>query len=143
MALTLRGERSGSGKLPELRRHRIHREASELERQVRRRRLYPYQMPCLRGHWPETPNLTYYRRLTARPAVLAKRGTGPSYFPSNSPTVRTAPDDTRFRLSNPSRLSLSAAQSDSAFNSIATVRFRAVERFIGSLQDRISVGVLG
>src|SRR5215469_12498592 len=29
-------------------------------------------MSRLRGHWPEAPNLTYYRGLTARPAVLAK-----------------------------------------------------------------------
>ena len=40
-------------------------------------------MSRLRGHRPEAPNLTFDRRLTARPAVLAKTfGTGPSYFPS-------------------------------------------------------------
>jgi len=41
-------------------------------------------MSRLRGHWPEAPNLTYDRGLTARPAVLAKTyGTGLSFFPSN------------------------------------------------------------
>src|ERR1035438_1391106 len=41
-------------------------------------------MSRLRGHWPEAPNLTFDRWLTARPAVLAKTfGTGPSYFPSD------------------------------------------------------------
>jgi len=38
-------------------------------------------MSCLRGHGPETLNPTFDRRLTARPAVLAKTfGTGPSFF---------------------------------------------------------------
>src|ERR1700752_3583970 len=36
----------------------------------------------LLGHGPETPDLTHDRRLTARPAVLAKRRAGPSPFPS-------------------------------------------------------------
>lgn len=41
-------------------------------------------MSRLRRHWPETPDLTYDRRLTARPAVLAKTyGPGPFYFPFN------------------------------------------------------------
>ena len=40
-------------------------------------------MSRLRGHWPEAPNPAFDRRLTARPAVLAKTfGAGPSYFPS-------------------------------------------------------------
>ena len=73
MPLINEGERSGSGRLPKLRRFRICCETGGLERQVRRSRIYPNQVSCLRGHWPETPNPAYHRRLTARPAVLAKR----------------------------------------------------------------------
>jgi hypothetical protein len=40
---------------------------------------------CLRGQWPEARHPTFDRRLTARPAVLAKTyGTGSSHFPSKS-----------------------------------------------------------
>jgi hypothetical protein len=68
-----RGRRIGSGRLPELRRFWICCEARGLEREVRWRRVYPDEMSRLRGHRPEAPYLTYDRRLTARPAVLAKR----------------------------------------------------------------------
>jgi len=38
----------------------------------------------LRGQWPEAPDLTYDRGLTARPVVLAKRTEpGRLHFPSN------------------------------------------------------------
>jgi hypothetical protein len=67
------GESSGSGRLPKLWRFRIHCEAGGLEWQVRRRRLYPNRMSRLWGYGPETLHLSYSRRLTARPAVLAKR----------------------------------------------------------------------
>jgi hypothetical protein len=83
MPLINEGERSGSGRLPKLQRFRICCETGGLERQVRRSRIYPNQVSCLRGHWPETPNPAYHRRLTARPAVLAKRTQpGSSCFPS-------------------------------------------------------------
>ena len=49
------GERSGLGRLPNLRRFRICCEAGGLERQVRGHRLYPNEMSRLRGHRPETP----------------------------------------------------------------------------------------
>jgi hypothetical protein len=94
----LRGERSGSGRLPELRRYWICCEARGLERKVRRGRVYPLEMSRLRGRRPETPNPTFDRRLTARPVVLAKTfGTGPSHFPSIWLTVRAA----RFRSNSP------------------------------------------
>jgi len=83
MPLINEGERSGSGRLPKLRRFGICCETGGLERQVRRSRIYPNPVSCLRGYWPETPNPAYHRRLTARPAVLAKRtGPGSSCFPS-------------------------------------------------------------
>jgi len=68
-----RGRRIGSGRLPELRRFWICCEARGLEREVRWRRVYPDEMSRMRGHRPKAPYLTYDRRLTARPAVLAKR----------------------------------------------------------------------
>jgi hypothetical protein len=92
MPLLSEGERSGSGRLPKLRRFRICRETGGLERQVRRSRIYPNQVSCLRGHWPETPYPADHRRLTARPAVLAKRtGPGSSCFPSYE--WRSGPDE--------------------------------------------------
>lgn len=72
MPSILRGERSGSGQLPQMRRNRICCEAGGNERQIRWRRLYPIQMSRLRRHGPEAPHPTFDRRLTARPAVLAK-----------------------------------------------------------------------
>ena len=96
-----RGERSGSGRLPQLRRDWICCEACGLEWQVGRRRIYPLEMSCLRGYWPKTLNLTFDRRLTARPAVLAKAfGPGPSFFPSLRlavrPHVSNSPLDPQF-----------------------------------------------
>jgi hypothetical protein len=58
--------------MPELQRDWVSRDACGLEWQVGRRRVYPFEMSCLRGHWPEMLNPTFDRRLTARPAVLAK-----------------------------------------------------------------------
>jgi len=66
----LRGERSESGRLPELRRHWIHCEACGPERPGRGRCIYPCEMPGLRWYWPEAPEFSHRRGLTARPAVL-------------------------------------------------------------------------
>lgn len=68
-----RGRGIGSGRLPELRRFWICCEARGLEREVRWRRVYPDEVSRLRGQRPKAPYLAYDRRLTARPAVLAKR----------------------------------------------------------------------
>ncbi|HKF05387.1 MAG TPA: hypothetical protein VKB49_23915 [Candidatus Sulfotelmatobacter sp.] len=54
-------------------------------------------MSRLRGHWPEAPNLTYYRGLTARPAVLAKTyGHRAVILPVQRSTAR--PGRSRFKI---------------------------------------------
>lgn len=67
---SLRGERSESGRLPELRRHGIHCKACGSEWTVRGRCLHPRKMPGLWRHWPEASEFSHRRWLTARPAVL-------------------------------------------------------------------------
>jgi len=90
MAGNTEGERSGSERLPELRRERVYCKASRLERQGGRRCIYTSQMPCLRGNRPEKLDLTYSRGLTARSVVLAKR-TAPGR-PTSRPKVTARPD---------------------------------------------------
>ena len=129
--VTLRGERSGSGRLPELRRFWICSEACRLERQVGRHRVYPYEVSRLRGYWPETPDLTEDRRLTARPAVLAKRTDSRTvpHFPSynrrsgpheNSPTPLLLLPRTS-RQSQPPWLWIAAARAPSRPGSFRSV----------------------
>jgi hypothetical protein len=72
-------------------------------------------MSRLRGQWPETLDSTFDRRLTARPAVLAKNvRTGSSRFPSyGDDPGRTYPEATlRFVYLN---LEVDSAQNGGAF----------------------------
>jgi len=90
MPSTLRGERSGTGRLPDLRGHRLCREASGLEREVRRRSVHPSEMLRLRGNRPQTLDPAHDCGLTARPAVLAKR-TEPGRHASRPEGWRSGP----------------------------------------------------
>ena len=85
--LTLRGERSETGRLPELRRRGIRDQTVGVEWKVRRRGFHPHDLSCMSRQRKETSSdLTYNRRLTARPAVLAKRmGPDRQLVPSNGP----------------------------------------------------------
>jgi hypothetical protein len=77
----LRGTSDSEG-LPALRRYRICRQARGHQRKVRRRRVYPVEVPGMRRHWKKQLSSTFYRGLTARPVVLAKTyEPGAPWFP--------------------------------------------------------------
>jgi hypothetical protein len=113
-------------------------------------------MPCLRGHWPEAPNLTYCRWLTARPAVLAKTyGVRAVLLPVLRSTVRNVrfdpfvpryllvgfyPHETTCLISSDAGL-LGSARADrrGSFQTIPAVGLGAVQRFVGGLQYEIGI----
>ena len=66
------GGMSGSEGLSALRRYRICCQACGHQWEVRRHRVYPNEVSCLRGQRTEKLDPTEYRGLTARPVVLAK-----------------------------------------------------------------------
>ena len=139
-----RGRRSGSGRLPELRRFWICCEARGLEREVRGCRVYPDKMPRMWGQRPEAPDLTYDRRLTARPAVLAKR-TEPDRHTSR-PTVdgpaRTYPSQLFGSfLGDPGCPGTHAPlRRCRRLDPVSSVCLRSVERLIGGFQYRFRTG---
>ena len=63
---------SGSEGLSALRRYRICCQACGHQWEVRRHRVYPSEVSCLRGQRTEKLDPTENRGLTARPVVLAK-----------------------------------------------------------------------
>lgn len=111
-------------------------------------------MPCLRGYWPEAPNLTYCRRLTARPAVLAKTyGVRTVLLPVLRSAVRNVRKFlaayshfvvgllrvVRDRLGDSSRFYSRPASCGSRLQAIAAVGLGAVQSFIRSLQHRLGI----
>src|SRR5580698_10593721 len=117
-------------------------------------------MSRLRGHWPEAPDSTYNRRLTARLAVLAKRSEPGRH--TSRPTVdgpgRTYPTQLRcgscldfledaklgFRSSGDSSCFDAAppAGNGCGLHPVSTVRLGAVERLVGRLQHKIRVQLI-